>query len=156
MTGPLNPKSSEIEQFFCMILVVYLYHRIFYPVVAVFFYQTGSWVKKGISSASKVRNYRKKVLHLYRSTRLVPVTRYVSCASEIVWDGWDEPVPAVCGVAPVAALVPVCPAGTYRHYRGTTTVRPNHQVGYPGTYSSMTSTIRCQDTPNCIPYQTHA
>ena len=29
---------------------------------------------------------------------------------------------AVSGVVPVAAIVPVFQAGTYRHYRGTTTV----------------------------------
>ena len=34
-----------------------------------------------------------------------------------------KPVVAVCGVVPVSAIVPVFPAGTYPHYRETTTVR---------------------------------
>ena len=32
------------------------------------------------------------------------------------------PVPALYGVAPVVAIATVFPAGTYRRYRGTTTV----------------------------------
>ena len=35
----------------------------------------------------------------------------------------EQPVVAVCGVVPVAAIVPALPAGTCRHYRQTTTVR---------------------------------
>ena len=30
----------------------------------------------------------------------------------------------VCGLVPVAAIVSAFPLGTYRHYRGTTTVKP--------------------------------
>ena len=33
-----------------------------------------------------------------------------------------KPVVAVYGVVPVAAIVSIFPAGTYRHYRGTTTI----------------------------------
>ena len=40
MTGllSLNPKSSEIDRFFRMILVVYLGHWMFHPVAAVLFF----------------------------------------------------------------------------------------------------------------------
>ena len=40
---------------------------------------------------------------------------------EIGWHRWEQPVLAVCGVVPVATLVPVLTAGIHRHYRGTTT-----------------------------------
>ena len=30
---------------------------------------------------------------------------------------WEQTVVALCGVVPVSTIVPVFPAGTYRHYR---------------------------------------
>ena len=50
----------------------------------------------------------------------MPVARYSACV--IAWHIWEQPVVAVCGVVPVAAIVLVFPAGTDRYYRGTTTV----------------------------------
>ena len=52
----------------------------------------------------------------------MPVARYRTC--KIAWHRWEQPVVAACGVVPVAAIVPVFLAGTYRHCRRTTTVVP--------------------------------
>lgn len=38
-----------------------------------------------------------------------------------VWHSYEQLVVAVCGVLPVAGIVPVFSAGTYRHYTGATT-----------------------------------
>ena len=50
-----------------------------------------------------------------RPLSIVPVARYSAC--EIGWHRWEQPVVAVCGVVPVAALVWVFPADTHRLYR---------------------------------------
>ena len=42
--------------------------------------------------------------------------------AEIVWDRWEQPVVAVGGVVPVAAIMLVFPAGTCRHCTGFATV----------------------------------
>ena len=39
---------------------------------------------------------------------IVPVARYSAC--EIGWHIWEQPVVAVCGVVPDAAMVPVFPS----------------------------------------------
>ena len=51
-----------------MILVVYLSHRIFHP-VAVSFFSPNQFFGRGLQVA-KLRNLRKNVVHIYRSTRL--------------------------------------------------------------------------------------
>ena len=48
----------------------------------------------------------------------MPVARYSAC--ELEWHRWKLVV-SVCGVVPVFAVVPIVPAGAYRHYRGITT-----------------------------------
>ena len=48
---------------------------------------------------------------------IVPIARY--SARQIVRHRWEQPVVAACGTVPVAATVPIFPAGTYWHYRGT-------------------------------------
>ena len=45
---------------------------------------------------------------------------------------------SVCGVVPVAAIVPLCPTGMYRHYRGTTTV---HACSSPFTAAKKSHTV---------------
>ena len=45
---------------------------------------------------------------------IVPVARYN--AGAIAWHRWEQPAVAVCGIVRVAAVVPIFPAGTYRHY----------------------------------------
>ena len=64
MMGRLNPKSSEIAHlFFCVILVVYLGHGNFHPGSKQFFFLVQiSFLVRG--------SIRKKVVHLYGSTRL--------------------------------------------------------------------------------------
>ena len=42
---------------------------------------------------------------------IVPFARY--SASDIVWHRWKQPLTAVCGVVPVAAIVPVFPSIVY-------------------------------------------
>ena len=44
----------------------------------------------------------------------MPVTRYIAC--DIAWHRGEQLLAAVCGVAPVATIVPVFPVGTYWHY----------------------------------------
>ena len=51
-------------------------------------------------------------LYYSRGPSRVPFARYSAC--EIVGHIWEQPVVAVCRVVPVAAIVPVIPAGTYR------------------------------------------
>ena len=56
-----------------------------------------------------------------RGPSTVRVARYIAC--EIVWHRWEQQpvVVAVCGVVPVAAIVPVFPSIVHiRHYRGAT------------------------------------
>ena len=52
----------------------------------------------------------------------MPVARYSAC--EVAWHRWEKPVlvVAVCGVVPVAAILPVFPARTNRHYKTTASV----------------------------------
>ena len=49
----------------------------------------------------------------------MPVACYSAC--EIVWHRWEQSVVSVCGVVPIAAIMTVFPAGTYRHHRGIAT-----------------------------------
>ena len=49
----------------------------------------------------------------------MPVPRYSAC--EVVRHKREQSVVAAYGVVPVAAIVQVFTAGTYRQYRGTTT-----------------------------------
>ena len=43
---------------------------------------------------------------LYNAGRVVPVARYTS-ACKIAWRIWEQRLVAVCGVIPIAAIVPV-------------------------------------------------
>ena len=51
---------------------------------------------------------------LFSACSVVPVGRYGAC--EIAWHRWEPPGLAVCGVVPVAAIVPVFP---YSAHTGT-------------------------------------
>ena len=59
----------------------------------------------------------------------VPVARFSAC--EIARHMSEQPFMAVCGVIPVAVVVPVFTAGTCWHYRGTTTVKNSKCEGLP-------------------------
>ena len=56
-------------------------------------------------------------------------------ACEIACHRWEQRIVAVCEVAPVAAVVPVFPIGTYRHYTGTTVVSTMIPTFGPSQYA---------------------
>ena len=73
MMGLINPLilSSEIGHFLGEVIVVYLGHGMFSPVAVLILLQISFWER---SYAPNLRNLRKKVAHLCRSTRLIGIT----------------------------------------------------------------------------------
>ena len=71
MTVLLNPKSSGIRHFFCMILVVYLGHGIFHPVCSTrsFIFLQVRFLGEVLSSSIEEPEEKKWLVHLYRSRR---------------------------------------------------------------------------------------
>ena len=61
-------------------------------------------------------------MSLYNAGRLMPVARYNAC--QIVCNTWEQRVLRASGVVLVSYIMPAFPAGTYRHYRGSTTIVP--------------------------------
>ena len=53
-----------------------------------------------------------------RGSSIVPVAPYSS--GDIAWRSWEQQVVAVCGVVPVAAIVPIFPAHPTIAATGTT------------------------------------
>ena len=78
----------------------------------------------------------------------MPVARHTAC--EIAWHKREQRVVAVCRVMPVAAaIVPVFPAGTYRHYRGVHHCNPTRRVASETTLASAkgSSHLRLENKP---------
>ena len=64
----LYPKPSNMDVYFCMILVVYLRHGIFHPMVAVvFIFSPNQFFGRGLELSKLRNNLRKKVVHRYFS-----------------------------------------------------------------------------------------
>ena len=86
MLGLLNPKSSETGQIFCTILVVYLGHGMLHPVPVLIFFRVSFCLREVLSS--QIEQYlRKKVVHLFHSTRLSADVGYDVLTHVNVWPG---------------------------------------------------------------------
>lgn len=86
------------------------------------FQSTPSPVKRHHSINSpkiKIGKDQVQQLSLYSADWVVPIARY--SASALAWHRCKLLVLAAC-VVPVSSIVPILPAGTFRHRRGVTTV----------------------------------
>ena len=65
----------------------------------------------------------------------MPVVRYNAC--EIAWHIREQPIVAARRVVPDTAIMPICPADTYRHCRGTSTALPVSWLGSPAPLKTV-------------------